>query len=308
MEEKDTLYARWLEGTLSADEQKQLEESGALKELEAILEEADELALSPYDKEAGYARFKASDSSSQAKVRKLPIRMLGAIAAAVLFLIVLAINLLQPRETILLANYSNNKAYQFEDGSSVLLNDGSELRFLKKNWANDRRLKLEGEAYFEVEKGAPFKVVTSKGMVEVLGTRFNVRAWEGTFSVACYEGKVRVSHEGQSEMIEGGNEITIQDGKMELAKPINLNRPEWENGISRFEAEDIRVVFKELERQYNVRINIDDLADVTIPFTGSFPHNKLEKALTDICVINKLQFDFPNPEDRKTIIITQKEQ
>ena len=75
----------------------------------------------------------------------------------------------------------------------MLLNSKSTITFNKHNWDTNRTLELNGEAFFDVEKGNTFTVKTSQGNVSVLGTEFNVNASVDFFRVSCYEGKVKVS-------------------------------------------------------------------------------------------------------------------
>ena len=86
------------------------------------------------------------------------------------------------------------------DNSKVVLNAGSEIKYKKWNWDNNRNLELDGEAYFKVAKGEKFEVTTVLGKVAVLGTQFNVKVRKDRFDVTCFEGRVLVKYQ-EKELI-----------------------------------------------------------------------------------------------------------
>ena len=119
-----------------------------------------------------------------------------------------------------------DSAVNLPDGSSIQLNGGSEASYDASSWEDNREISLEGEAFFDVEKGSPFQVVTAQGTVEVLGTTFNVQNRNGEFEVTCYTGKVRVASEGQEVELTPGDRAVLQD--KELGKLIsNDEAPDW---------------------------------------------------------------------------------
>ena len=82
---------------------------------------------------------------------------------------------------------------ELPDGSSVQLNAVSSIIFNARKWETNRHVELKGEGFFEVKKGQKFSVNTDHGVIEVLGTSFNVYARNDGFEVRCYTGKVAVS-------------------------------------------------------------------------------------------------------------------
>lgn len=87
------------------------------------------------------------------------------------------------------------------DGLMVSLNVVIELEYVIEKWSKRCYVKLEGEVFFEVEKGVKFIVEMFYGMVEVFGISFNVEVWVDVFWVNCYMGKVWVSLLNGSEKI-----------------------------------------------------------------------------------------------------------
>lgn len=288
---KDTLYARWLAGELSPEEEQALQASGELEELESIINAADNLSLPKYDAAAGFDRFKANHNKPKtAKVHTLKTRRIWPIlaaAASVLFLVFVG-NLLLSGPNALETRNGVTLSHQFKDQSSVLLNDGSSIVYDEGNWDTERSMKLTGEAVFNVEKGKPFIVNTDVGTVEVLGTSFNVRAWGEKLYVECYTGKVRVRYNNQAIILEKGESANGVAGKLQEKQTIQHDQPLWSTGNSRFHGEPLNQVFEELERQYDVQVNVPKLDR---PFSGNFKHDDLEIAVRNICVPMGLEYE-----------------
>ena len=85
------------------------------------------------------------------------------------------------------------------DGTKVHLNAGTTLSYSKNFNSTSREVTLNGEAYFEVEKGSsPFIISTDLAKVTVLGTKFNVRSREDGFEIGVNEGKVKIENKTKS--------------------------------------------------------------------------------------------------------------
>jgi transmembrane sensor len=177
--------------------------------------------------------------------------------------------------------------FSLPDNSEVVLNSGSEIKFKKWNWNNNRILKLSGEAYFKVAKGKKFEVVTSLGKVAVLGTQFNVKARENRFDITCFEGRVKVNYKDKEIILTHGQSVSFENGSQINTKATNQN-PEWlENQIA-FNKEHLRAILDEIQRQYNVSIEVK----TTYPdelFTGKIPTNNLDIALKIIATTYHLE-------------------
>ena len=178
-------------------------------------------------------------------------------------------------------------AVQLPDGSSIQLNGGSEAAYDASSWMENREVSLEGEAFFDVEKGSSFQVVTDLGVVEVLGTTFNVENRDGQFEVVCYTGKVRVTAEGrQVELTPGecanltGNELVKLDSKGEA--------PDWMLDSYSFEDAPLRDVFMELEFQLGVKFELPDVSEMK--FTGDVETNDLQTAVESVCAPLGLEY------------------
>lgn len=291
--DKDTLYARWLAGELSPEEEKKLQASGELEELEGIINIADKLALPRYDTTEGFTQFKANKMPLKtAKVRTLNTRRNWFVIAAVasILLLIYVGNLMLTVPESIEAGNRITLTHHFEDQTRVVLNDGSKLDYDESNWSQIRSVTLTGEAVFEVQTGNPFIVNTPNGTVEVLGTSFNVRAWGNKLHVECYEGKVRVSSNNKETILTTNQSVNVLDGQMQ-EQTITHQKPLWTVGNSRFYEEHLNLVFEEMERQYDVKINMPKIERL---FSGNFQHDNLEMALKTICKPMGLKYEIGN--------------
>ena len=298
---KDNVYARWLEGQLSPEETEELQTSGELEALEAIINTADKLSLPKYDASAGYAKFKANRPAKQeAKVR--PIRKLRPVlmAAASIAILIGVFWFVNSGPNTLETGNKLTLSHTFSDQTSVVLNDGSSLVYEEEGWETQRSVTLKGEAIFNVQKGKPFIVNTEVGKVAVLGTSFNVRAWHDNLNVECYEGRVQVSYGGKSVILNAREGVDGIAGVLGGKQTISHEKPLWATGNSKFYQEPINQVFKELERQYDVQVQSPKIDRV---FNGSFQHGDLETALNNICKPMNLTPSLS--ADKKVIIITE---
>jgi ferric-dicitrate binding protein FerR (iron transport regulator) len=178
------------------------------------------------------------------------------------------------------------------DGSLVSMNAVSSITYTPENWQRERTILLEGEAFFEVEKGSPFIVKTPMGQVEVLGTSFNVEARDGIFRVNCYTGKVKVTTSTGETIILTPQEGTfLQDGKLHARTISNQNDIAWQDQIHHFDDVPLEEVFAALQRQYAISVKYP--AEIgKRQYAGFFKSNDLEQALQTVCWPLNLQFSM----------------
>ena len=292
----ENIYAKIVSGELTEAEVNQLKASGEWDEIQQILEVSSTLELPSLDKEGSYERLKNKRDSKPKStiIRRLRPAIMGL--AALLVCVLAYIFLFDTNETIETGN-GQLLSVNLPDNSSVDLNYGSKLTYDKKfNERTNRTVQLEGEALFQVEKGNRFTVRTTAGQVEVLGTVFNVKVRDNIFEVECYEGSVGVRVGQTIEVLTQGEAVRLEDV---LTQPyiIENSSPNWKNGFSRFYDQSVQDVFAELERVYNVKV---EMPSINTPFNGSFRHDDLNDALESICLPLSLTFKIEN--ENKVII------
>jgi transmembrane sensor len=174
---------------------------------------------------------------------------------------------------------------ELPDHSKVNLNAQSSLTYHPYWWKISRTVKLEGEGFFEVEKGRKFTVESAKGITQVMGTSFNIFAREEVYKVTCLTGSVKVkSNTGFEAILKPNSKAEIQaNGKINVSANIETY-PEisWKKNIFLFTASPVLKVFKEIERQYGVNIETK-INDYSL-YTGNFTKDQnVEEILEYVC-------------------------
>jgi ferric-dicitrate binding protein FerR (iron transport regulator) len=193
------------------------------------------------------------------------------------------------------------------DGSKVWLNAASTLKYPSSFNGKERVVQLSGEAFFEVEKGSamPFRVLIKDAEVEVLGTEFNVMAYEDEpFSrTTLLEGAVKIASGSQNATLKPGEQAEVPYSAPGVSVPIRVTGGvnadavlAWKDGFIQFRNEDLSTVMRELGRCYNVGIQYES----NIPekrISGSFSRKEgLSKILEQL---SNLNIHFTN--DGKTV-------
>ncbi len=159
------------------------------------------------------------------------------------------------------------------DGTRVWLNAASSLRFPIAFTGPERSVSLTGEAYFEVAKntGKPFKVVlNNETEVEVLGTSFNVMAYddENMVKTTLVEGEVKISRPGHSvQMLPNQQAVTTHKDSGITIQPADIEEAiAWKEGRFYFNNDNILSIMRQLSRWYNVEVY----------YTGTIPGGHYE--------------------------------
>jgi transmembrane sensor len=147
------------------------------------------------------------------------------------------------------------------DGSKVWLNAASAITFPTAFTGKERKVEIKGEAYFEVAHDAskPFQVTVNGMQVQVLGTHFNINAYddEGEIKTTLLEGSVKVSKgsasrfikPGEQAIVPTGNDLNIQVQTADVDEAVA-----WKNGLFHFNNADLQEVMRQLSRWYDVDV------------------------------------------------------
>lgn len=259
--------------------------------------------LKPVDRQSqsffsgGKFRWKKSEadvwSSLEARIEALPegrSRMLNfAVSkwvAAASVVILFALGSFLRFYTVKIETVSGqHQLAELPDRSKVNLNAESRLTYHPYWWKVKRMVKLEGEGFFEVEKGKKFTVISERGITQVVGTSFNIFSRAEVYKVTCVTGSVKVkSRSGNETILKPNSKAEIQpDGSINVTNNIETF-PEisWRKNIFLFTASPVLRVFDEIERQYGVKI--DAKLDSFSLYTGNFSkEQKVEETLNYIC-------------------------
>jgi transmembrane sensor len=224
--------------------------------------------------------------------RSLTFRI-GSVAAASLLLVGIGFLLFRSNNNKVVADRGTHIYYRLPDGSHVTINADSRIIFNKREFTKNRRLILEGEAFFDVEKGSPFLISTENADIKVLGTSFNVYSRENLFKVSCISGKISVSAENQSVEVIPGESAALTGLNIVSYHDKNLSSStSWIKGEFYFENSPLNLIFKEMERQFNIKFVATEMKEKY--FTGSFTNIDLENALEIVCIPMGLKYEIGN--------------
>lgn len=189
------------------------------------------------------------------------------------------------------------------DGSRVWLNAESSIRFPSAFPASARNIEITGEAYFEIapDKNRPFTVGVAGASIEVLGTHFNVMAYqnEAALETTLLEGSVNFRDgAGASRQLRPGQQSRLL--KTQQVQVVNNTDIElimaWKNGFQSFKAADISSMLRQIQRWYNVDVELLSEIPDTITFTGDIPREVTLSQLLNALQSKQLEFtlDAPN--------------
>jgi Fe2+-dicitrate sensor, membrane component len=203
------------------------------------------------------------------------------------------------------ANNGEVRSVTLPDGTQVSLNGGSRLEITSDFEKGNREVKLTGEAYFKVVKDPkhPFLVNTSTIITRVLGTEFNVQAYdnENQLTVTVAEGKVGVKRQqnqgGKETLSRGllpGQQLTFnKTNKRSTISQVDASRTSaWRNGIVYFEDASIPEIARKLERKYNLHIKVTGPDFVDCRYTLRFSSETRSKAIEVLSKVSGADFKF----------------
>jgi ferric-dicitrate binding protein FerR (iron transport regulator) len=147
-------------------------------------------------------------------------------------------------------------------------------------------VEINGEGYFEIvhDKQKPFKVKKEEMEITVLGTHFNVNAYEdeSDIKVTLLEGSVKVANDKIVKTIKPGEQAEIKEG-IEINKEINMEEVmAWKNGDFVFDGDDLESIMRKISRWYGVDVIYDAKPDKKIHFGGIVSRRKNISAVLKI--------------------------
>lgn len=236
-------------------------------------------------------RSKMEQENSRNPIRNSRIYWSAAASFALIALLTTIYFYTTPNQ--IAASKGQHVEYTLPDGSNATINADSKISYSQSGFTEKRILKLEGEAFFSVQKGKPFVVKTNTGTVEVLGTTLNVYSRHNQLAVWCLTGIVKITSNGKSVTILPGEKVELVSG--ELKKTSNLSTDEmagWRMGEFHFDSIPLISIFEEIERQFDVSIKAKGIENRFI--TASFSNKNLTEVLETVCLPMKLEYEIKN--------------
>lgn len=301
-----TLFRKYLEDQLSPEE---------IKRLKILVEEMDEATFvdnlyplwesfqpSEYRNLQAFNKISGDLKSVIRPARKIPlINLIVRCAAAACLLILLAstyhfykenktIQVLHNQEYRVSTEKGERALVTLPDGTKVFLNVHSSLSYPAWFDKEQRTVKLEGEAYFEVKhnESVPFIVHTSKAEIKVLGTTFNVYAYpaEKWFETTLVSGQVQVTvHESPDKpVILSQNQklrYNNQTGEYDTRQTDLRLETAWRKGDLIFRSENIAFVLRQIAAFYGINFLIEGNYPQKL-FTGNYHEEDVNVVLRNL--------------------------
>lgn len=322
----DEQIRKYFQGELDATERvkflKQVESDDELKEqfiesknMYALLSLSDSVNDEKANRE-GYAHFHQKMKGK--KIRRIAFdisRYAAAIALLILSTYWITANYI-PAAPVEIAD---NKLYvpagqrvklTLQDGTDVWLNSQTTLTYPAVFSDNERRVSVQGEAFFDVAKNPdkPF-IVSSQGIeIKVLGTKFNVHSYPGEKDIrtSLIEGSLQVYFNGndnKSIIMKPDEQVTIKNGTMQTGSIPHPDYFLWRDGIYSFENELLIDILRKLQLYYDVKIIVKDPSIFKWEYTGKFrQRDGIDEILRMLQRIHK--FKIQKDEDSNTITLS----
>lgn len=191
---------------------------------------------------------------------------------------------------------------ELKDGTVVWLNSSSTLSFPEEFAKEERKVELDGEAYFEVAKDAdrPFRISVKGATIEVLGTSFNVNAYTDEVNTSLVEGSVRIISDDIVKYLIPGEGAVIKDNDIKIGLTDLPKNTAWQRDEFYFDGSNLQDIIEQLARWYNVDFVNSEVLTGTSTYHGSISRNsKLSTALKVLALATQREFEI---DGRKVII------
>jgi transmembrane sensor len=261
-----------------------------------------ELILDSVKNKLGLAKHETPASTlSKDNLRTIARRKFRFYLAAAIIIVAVGISyLLIP--VINVVPFGETATIELPDGSSVIMNSGSKIKYDRLFGIMNRNIKFSGEAYFEVKPSDNMFIVKTNGaIVEVTGTEFNVRSWrndpDSAVVVTVASGTVYfypVSNNLKRVELTEGLTSSWHHGEQKPTNPDIVDLKDiiaWKENKLSFIGQPLRIIFNEIERKFdvNIEINNEQIGNEILTTFYSSPKN-VEMLLDDITTVKGLNY------------------
>ena len=214
-------------------------------------------------------------------------------------------------ETSLFVPAGQRISLTLSDGTTVWLNAQSRLTYPSVFVGDQRRVAIDGEAFFEVAKNVdkPF-IVSANGVdIKVLGTSFNVYSYakENMNRISLIEGELIIYDQASSDKkvtLHPLDEATIKNHTMKVGKIRNQDYFLWKEGIYSFENEPLENVFKMLELYFDINFEVKDPVILKWKYTLKFrQRDGIDEIMRLLCKVYPLK--VRKIEELNTVIVSR---
>ena len=190
----------------------------------------------------------------------------------------------------------------FQDGTKVILNADSRLKYTPGFKLFSREVELEGEAYFKVKSNPRWPMyITCKNnvVVQVVGTEFNLTTYanDDNIKLLLVSGKLDILDPNNKRVIkvQQNEEVTIYDLSEAIPEkgcPVIYNSIAWKEGLLIFDNTLMSEVVKRLERWYGVQIEVENKELLAYRFTATFKSESLDRVLNVLKISSDIDYQI----------------
>ena len=303
----DFLIARFLLGECDVEElttlQRRLDESAdfarRLFEAEQLyhLGKRDEEKESETTQLAEYSLFNRINHTKRGALRSRIVRVAMRVAAILILATVLAVagwewnqNHNAPVEKLMTISTGDAvKELKLPDGTSVMLNRYTTLKYCRENFAANRKVYIEGEGHFEVTRNAesPFEVHSTVMAVKVLGTVFDLKSdsVKGKASATLLKGEVEVKgNNGEGLICLAPGQIAHVDANSRklVVQQVEEIDEHWYSRTLSFKKSGLRTIAATLEHIYGVKVILSPELDLQKTYTGTVPKKETVEEVLEL--------------------------
>lgn len=213
------------------------------------------------------------------------------------------------KDYLVCADKAQKASLVLPDGTKVWLNSDSEIKYTSMYGEKERRISLDGQAYFEVAKDSLRRFIVQAGdlAVEALGTSFDVKAYheDNLAVVTLFQGKVKASTRKEETFLLPDQSVTYnkEEGhlRMEMLSDASSTCL-WRNNELSFRDVPLSEIATLLNRMYNIQVQFKTESVKHLRFTGVITNNSLENIIELISLTSPIKYTSKGD----TIIIDKK--
>lgn len=236
-----------------------------LEFLKSMQKQNNNINYQEFDKEKAWNNINSHLNQPTPKIGYSRWWATAAAAIIVLFSVGSYLYMNTERTPELFKSTNSTKHFALKDNSEIWLNTNSEVAYLS-DFVNERRVSLNGEAFFEVEadKTNPFLIeLNSSDFIKVVGTSFNVIKRGDDFDLTVYSGKVEFHALNRVINLTKGERIVKVNGAFAKVTNTDKNILSWKNKELIFDDILLEKALSKIGDHYNVTINVDDSIDMS---------------------------------------------
>ena len=257
--------------------------------LNMMSQKYDKPGYQDFDKEAAWQKVE-KEISSTSKTKWIVLGLLVLIVAATYLMFNNKDTAEEKKE---FKTKTEMEHFVLADDSKIWLNSNSEVLAMS-DFKSERKVKLTGEAYFEVEsdKTNPFVIMLNESdYVRVVGTSFNILNEASEFELNVYSGKVELHVLNRVIQLGKGDRVTKINETFAKTKSTDKNVLSWKTKELIFENTPLKKVLNQISDQYNVDISIDENLDFSKCYLRSiYKDFSLEQVMSELEEIFKLEY------------------